>query len=71
MGGSLSDWNAREGDGIIEGIVGQYGGPGRYEYRELLLDMCAERKFVVGNSLFKKKDVYIYYIHMGEKVLGG
>ena len=32
MGGSLSDRNAREGDEIIEGIVGQYGVSGRDEF---------------------------------------
>ena len=45
---------------MIEGIVRQHGVPGRNESGERLLEMCAEQELVVGNSWFKKKDVYKY-----------
>ena len=45
---------------MVQGIVGQYGVPGRNESDKRLLEMCAEQELVVGNSLFKKKDVYKY-----------
>ena len=34
--------------------------PGRNESGERLLEMCAEQELVVGNSWFKKNDVYKY-----------
>ena len=34
--------------------------PGRNESCERLLDICAEQEIVVGNSWFKKNDVYKY-----------
>ena len=34
--------------------------PGRNESGERLLEMCAEQDLVVGNSWFKKNDVYKY-----------
>ena len=48
------------GNKVIEGIAGQYGVPGRNESCERLLEMCAEQELVVGNSLFRKKDVCKY-----------
>ena len=54
----LGDLNARVGNEIIEGIVGRHGVPGRNESGERLLEMCAEQELVVGNSWFKKNDVY-------------
>ena len=51
---------------MIEGIVGQHGVPGRNESGELL-EMCAEQELVVGNSWFKKNDVYKYtWLRMAE-----
>ena len=32
--------------------------PGRTESGERLMEMCAEQELVVGNSWFKKNDVY-------------
>ena len=56
----LEDLNARVGNKVIEGIVGQHGVAGRNESGERLLEMCAEKELVVGNSWFKKNDVYKY-----------
>ena len=44
----LGDLNARVGNEVIEGIVGQHGVPGRNKNGERLLVMCAELKLVVG-----------------------
>ena len=52
--------NARLGNEVIEGIVGRHGVPGRNGSGERLLEMCAEQELVVGNSWFKKNDVYKY-----------
>ena len=56
----LRDLNARVGNEGVKGIVRQDGVPGRNEIGKRLLDMCAEQELVLGNSLFKKKDVYKY-----------
>ena len=56
----LGDLNDRVGNQVIEGIVGRHGVPRRNESGERLLEMCAEQKLVVGNSWFKKNDVYKY-----------
>ena len=54
------DLNARVGNEVIEGIVGQHGMPGRNKSDERLLEMCAEQELVVCNSLFKKNNVCKY-----------
>ena len=60
--------NAKVGNEVIEDIVGQHGVPGRNESGERLLEMCAEQELVVGNSWFKKKDVYKYtWLRMAER----
>ena len=51
---------ARVGNDVIEGIVGLFGVIGGYECDERLLELCAEQKLVISNSLFRKKDVYKY-----------
>ena len=56
----LGDLNARVGNKVIEGIVGRHGVPLRNESGERLLEMCEEQELVVGNSWFKKNDVYKY-----------
>ena len=56
----FGDLNAIVGNEVIEGIVGWHGVPGRNESGERLLEMCAERELVVGNSWFKKNYVYKY-----------
>ena len=55
----LGDLNARVGNEVTEGIVGQHGGLGKNESGERLLEICAKQELVVGNSLLKKNDVYI------------
>ena len=46
----LGNLNATVGNEVIEGIVGRHGVPGRNESGERLLEMCAEKELVVGNS---------------------
>ena len=63
----LGDLNARVGNEVIEGIVVRHGVPGRNESGKRLLEMCAEQGLVVGNSWFKKNDVYKYtWLRMAE-----
>ena len=63
----LGHLNSRVGNEVIQGIVGQHGGPGRNETGEQLLEMCAEQELLVGKSWFKKKDVYKYtWLRMAE-----
>ena len=56
----LGDLNARVGDGEVEGVVGKYGAPGEIEGGERLLDMCVEQELVIGNSLFREKEINKY-----------
>ena len=56
----LGDLNARVGNEVIEGIVGEHGVSRRNESGERLLEMYEEQELVVGNYLFKKNDVYKY-----------
>ena len=52
---------------VVEGIVGLHGAPGINESGERLLEMCAEQELEVGNSWFKKNDVYKYtWLRMAE-----
>ena len=51
----LRDINARAGNQMIEGIVGQHGVPERNESVKQLLEMYAEQELVVGNSWIKKE----------------
>ena len=63
----FEDLNARVGNEVIEGIVGRHGVPGRNESGERLLEMCADQELAVGNSWFKKNDVYNYtWLRMAE-----
>ena len=64
----LGDLNTRVGNEVIEGIVGRHGVPGGNESGERLLETCAKQELVVGNSLFKKNDVYKYtWLRMAER----
>jgi exonuclease III len=56
----LGDLNARVGDEEVEGVVGKYGVPGRNESGRELVDMCMERRLVIGNTVFKKRRVKKY-----------
>ena len=51
----LGDLNARVGNEVIEGIVGQHGVPRRDESGERLLEMCTEQELLVGNSYSRKR----------------
>ena len=63
----LGDLNSRVGNEVIEGIVGRHVVPGRNESGERLLEMCAQEELVVGNSWFKKNDLYKYtWLRMAE-----
>lgn len=55
----LGDLNARVGMECTE-VVGCYGVPGRNESGSRLLELCMELDMVIGNSRFKKKDIYKY-----------
>ena len=46
----LGDLNARVGNEVIEGIVGQHGVPGRNKSGERLFEMCAEQELLVGDN---------------------
>ena len=46
----LGDLNAKVGNEMIEGIVGQHRMPFINESGERLLEMCAEQELVAGNS---------------------
>ena len=56
----FGDFNARVGDGDVEGVLGKYGVPHENESGERLLDMCVEQELAVGNSFFKKKGINKY-----------
>ena len=58
----FEDLNARVSDEMIEGIVGQYGVPEEMKVVNYYSScvQTAERKMVVGNSLFGKKVVFKY-----------
>ena len=56
----LGDLNARVGDEMVENVIGRYGVPGRNDSGENLIGLCMEQELVVGNSLFKKRDIHKY-----------
>ena len=56
----LGDLNARVGNEVIDGVVGRHGVPGRNESGDRMLGLCMEQELVIGNTFFKKKDVYKY-----------
>ena len=45
---------------VVENVVGRYGVPGRNYSGENLIGLCMEQELVVGNSLFKKRDIHKY-----------
>ena len=54
----LGDMNAKVGDRIREGILGKHGVPGVNENGERLLEVCTERRLIIGNTWFQKKLVH-------------
>ena len=56
----LGDLNARVGDEMVGRVLGRYGVPGMNENGVRLIEMCLEHELVIGNSMFKKKDIKKY-----------
>ena len=44
----------------MEAEVGRYDVPGRNDSGENLIGLCMERELVVGNTLFKERDIHKY-----------
>ena len=53
----LGDLNARVGVDPIEGVIGNWGVPGRNDNGVKLIEVCMERELAVSNTYFKKKDI--------------
>ena len=56
----LGDLNAKVGDRERYGVVGKYGVPGVNENGESLVEMCVERRMIVGNTWFDKRLINKY-----------
>ena len=56
----LGDMNAKVGDHEREGVIGKYGVPGVNENGERLIEVCAERRLIIGNTRFQKKLIKKY-----------
>ena len=56
----LGDLNAKVGNREVAGVTGKFGVPGENENGEYLLNMCAERELMIGNTIFGKKKIYKY-----------
>ena len=56
----LGDLNAKVGDHEREGVLGRYGVPGMNENGERLVEVCTERRLIVGNTWFQKKLIAKY-----------
>jgi hypothetical protein len=53
----MGDFNAKIGHRLAnESSMGKYGRDVRNERGQILVDFCETRRFVIGNSLFKKAD---------------
>ena len=50
----LGDLNGHVGDRVVEDVVGRYGIPGRYENGESMIQLCVDRKLIVGNTVPKE-----------------
>ena len=57
--------NAKVGDHEREGVAGKYGVPGVNENGERLVEMCAERRMIIGNTWFQKR-LFQKYTREGE-----
>ena len=56
----LGDMNAKVGDRERDGVLGKYGVPGINENGERLVEMCTERRMIIGNTWFKKRMIHKY-----------
>ena len=63
----LGDMNAKVGDHEREGVTGKYGVPGVNENGERLVEMCAERRMIIGNTnTWFQKRLFQKYTREGE-----
>ena len=56
----MGDMNAKVGDHEREGVTGKYGVPGVNENGERLMEVCVERRMIVGNTWFQKRLIQKY-----------
>ena len=56
----LGDMNAKVGDRPRDEVVGKYGVPNVDENGDRLIEMCIERRLIVGNTWFEKKLINKY-----------
>ena len=56
----LGDMNAKVGDRAKDGVLGKHGVPGVNENGERLVEMCTERRMIIGNTWFKKRMIHKY-----------
>ena len=56
----LGDMNAKVGDREKDGVLGRYGVPGVNDNGERLVEMCSERRLIVGNTWFQKRMIHKY-----------
>ena len=61
----LGDMNAKVGDHEREGVTGKYRVPGVNENGGRLVEMCAERRMIIGNTWFQKR-LFQEYTREGE-----
>ena len=54
----IGDMNARVGDSKVEGVVDKFGASGSDENERKLIELCAEKKWSVGNTHFEKKEIH-------------
>ena len=60
----------KNGRVTIEGVTEKYGVGDKNENGDMLLDLCAEKRLVVGNTLFEHKFIH-KYTWVGEEERGG
>merc|ERR1712002_999017 len=51
----MGDFNAKVGDREREGMTGKYGVPDVNENGKRLVEVCAKRRMIVGNTWFQKR----------------
>ena len=57
----LGDMNARIGNNVVEGVTGKFGVRDKVNVNgSWMIQVCAERQMVVGNTLFEKKLIHKY-----------
>ena len=56
----LGDMNAKVGNRSRDGVIGIHGVPDVNENGERLVEMCTERRMIVGNTWFEKRLIHKY-----------